>query len=305
MNEMTLTLLVITVQLMVPLAWASLGEIVSERAGVLNVGLEGAILIGALGAAVGYSNTDSLAVGALAGLASGLVLGAVLSYLYVWKAVDQVVGGVMIFLLASGFSTAMWAKLQGPYSGQTLPRLPIPLLSEIPVIGEVLFDQDAFVFATLLLAPLLYFFLRDARWGKYVRATGEAPEAVDAAGLSVRHIRAVALTLGTMLGAMGGVALVLASSSGRFVANMSGGIGFIALGIVLLVRWNPLWALIAAAAFSFLQGLRYVAQSSPALDAIPVEAILALPYLVAIVVVTISRGSRYPAAMGTFWKGGG
>jgi general nucleoside transport system permease protein len=298
-----LALLVIAVQLMVPLAWASFGEIISERAGVINVGLEGAILIGALGAAVGYSNSNSLVLGAFVGLICGLVLGTVLSFLYIWRGVDQVVGGVMVYLLATGLTAALWTRFQGPFTGANFPKIQIPFLSKIPVVGDAIFNQNAFVYAAIIFAPVLEFVMRSTRTGKSIRATGEAPEAVDAAGLSVRWIRTASLVIGTALGAIGGVALVFTSSSGRFVPNMSGGIGFIALGIVLLARWHAALALVATLAFGGLQAFRYVAQANPTLSSLPVEMILATPYVVAIIIVAVSRGSRYPAAMGTYWSG--
>jgi general nucleoside transport system permease protein len=303
LSDWVLALLVIAVQLMVPLAWASYGEIMAERAGIINVGLEGAILIGALGAAVGYSNSNSISFGIVLGLSCGLVLGVILSYLYVWRSVDQVVGGVMVYLLATGLTAALWTRFQGPFTGANVPKIAIPFLSDLPVLGPVIFSQNAFVYAAILFAILLEFVMRSTRTGRNVRATGEAPEAVDAAGLSVRWIRVVSLTIGTALGALGGVALVFTSSSGRFVPNMSGGIGFIALGIVLLARWRASFALIATLAFGGLQAFRYVAQANPTLSSLPVELILATPYVVAIIIVAVSRGSRYPAAMGTHWHG--
>ena len=299
------SLLAIAVQLMVPLAWASCGEILCERSGVLNVGLEGAILVGALAAAVAFTNTNSFVAATAFGILVGAALGMILSFLYVWRGVDQVIGGVVLYLLSSGLTAAAWTKLQGPYVGRDLAALPIPGLYNIPLIGAIAFDQNIFVYGCVCFAVLLDAALRNSRLGKNVRAAGEAPEAVDSVGLSVRWIRTWSLTAGTALGALGGVSLVLTSSSGRFVPNMAGGIGFVALGVTLLVRWRPTGALVAAFGFGCLQAFRYTAQSSAALDFIPVEAILALPYVAAIILVAVSRGSRYPAAMGGFWRGGG
>jgi ABC-type uncharacterized transport system permease subunit len=304
MSASTIVLLAITIQLMMPLAWAAFGEIISERSGVLNVGLEGAVLIGAWGAAVGSSNSGSLLVGLISGLASGFVLGLVLAVLYVWRGVDQVVGGVMINLFAIGFTSAMWAKFEGDAAGKNFPRVSVPGLSELPVVGKVLFQQNVLVYAVVVFALALALVLRRTQIGLLLRATGESPDAVDGAGWDVRRIRTVGVTVGTTLGALGGAALVLTASSGRFVTNMSGGIGFIALGVVLLARWKPVVALIVAAAFGFLQALQSRAQSITWLNDVPSEFLLMLPYLGAIVVVAISRGSRYPAALGVAWSRG-
>jgi ABC-type uncharacterized transport system permease subunit len=161
------------------------------------------------------------------------------------------------------------------------------------------------VYAVVAFALALAWILRRTQIGLLLRATGESPDAVDGAGRNVRRIRAVGVTLGTTLGALGGAALVLTASSGRFVTNMSGGIGFIALGVVLLARWKPVVALVVAAAFGFLQALQSRAQSIGWMSGVPSEFLLMLPYIGAIVVVAISRGSRYPAALGVAWKRGG
>jgi ABC-type uncharacterized transport system permease subunit len=304
MNASTTALLAIAIGLMMPLAWAAFGEIISERSGVLNVGLEGAVLIGAWGAAVGYSNSGSLLFGLVLGLASGAALGLVLSILYIWRGVDQVVGGVMVNLFAIGFTSAMWTKFEGDAKGQNFPRISIPGLSDLPIVGRVLFQQNALVYGVVIFGLILALVLRSTHIGLLLKATGEAPDAVDGLGWNVRWIRAIGLTLGTTLGALGGTALVLTASSGRLM-NMSAGIGFIALGVVLLARWKPLAALGVAGAFGFLQALQFRAQTIHWLADVPSEFLLMLPYIGAIVVVAISRGSRYPAALGVAWHRNG
>ncbi|WP_127818123.1 ABC transporter permease [Microbacterium sp. CPCC 204701] len=299
------TLLVVSIPLMAPLLWALLGEIVSERSGVLNVGIEGAVLLGAWGTAVGYSQTGNPFIGVFTGAAVGLATGGVLAILYVWRGIDQVVGGVVVNLLAVGLTTALWATFQGKEPVSNAPRLAIPILSDIPIIGQALFNQNALVYAAIVAAPLLLLLLDRTTWGLRVKAAGEAPAALDSAGISVPQVRTIALVIGTTLGALGGATIVLTSASGGFVTNMSAGTGYIALAIVILVRWRPLLGLVTALAFGVLQALQYQVQSIPLLAGIPTELILALPYLAAIIVVALSRSARYPAATGVAWQRGG
>lgn len=299
--EIISTILIVSVQLMAPLLWAVYGEIISERSGVINVGMEGAILLGAWGAAVGYSQSGDPWLGLLTGLAVGLVTGIVLAVLYVWRNVDQIVGGIIVVLLAHGLTATLWVRMAGPEPTNNLPRSPIPGLRDIPVIGPALFGQNTLVFATLLAGPILLLLLNRSRWGLRLKAAGEAPEALDSAGVSVRAVRTGGTVLGTMLGALGGATLVLTSSSGTFVAGMSAGIGFIALAVVILARWNPLLGLAAAFAFGLLQTLQYQAQALPFLASVPTQFILVLPYVASVIVVAFNRSARYPVATGTPW----
>jgi ABC-type uncharacterized transport system permease subunit len=299
--EVLATVLIIAVQLMAPLAWAVYGEIIAERSGVLNVGLEGAVLLGAWATAVGYSQSGNPWIGIALGVGVGVVTGVVLAILYVIRGVDQIVGGIILNLLAGGVTVALWVSLQGEQSVANLPRMSVPGLSDIPVVGTALFGQNALVFAALVAGPVLFFALTRTRWGIRLRAAGEAPEALDSSGISVRKVRTVGVIVGTVLGAVGGATLVLTSSSGAFVANMSAGIGFIALAVVILARWNPVVGLAAAVVFGVLQALQYQVQSLPFLAEVPTQVILALPYIASIVVVAFNRAARYPAATGIPW----
>jgi ABC-type uncharacterized transport system permease subunit len=300
--ETIATVLVIAVQLMAPMAWAVYGEIVAERSGVLNVGLEGAILLGAWGTAVGFSQTGDLVAGIGLGLLVGALTGVLLAFLYVVRGVDQIVGGIILNLLAAGFTTAMWVEFQGDHPVSNAPRVPIPLLSDIPVIGGALFNQNVLVMGALVAGPALLLILQRTRWGVRTRVAGESPGALDAAGISVRWVRSVGIIVGTTLGALGGVTLILTSSSGAFVPGMSDGLGFIALAVVILARWNPVVGLVAALVFGALQALQYQAQAIPFLASIPIQVILALPYVASIAVVAFNRASRYPAATGVPWE---
>lgn len=186
---------------------------------------------------------------------------------------------------------------------ENAPRLRIPLLSDIPVIGPSVFNQNIFVYLAIIAAPCTYLILKRTRWGVRAVAAGEAPGALAAAGASVHGTRTIGMVAGTTLAALGGAALLLTSSSGVFVTNMSAGLGFIALALVVLSRGNPLLGLAAAVTFGLLQALQYQAQVMPWLSAVPIQVILAMPYLVAIGVVALNRTARYPAATGVPWEG--
>lgn len=300
--DTTTTVLVIAVQLMAPLAWAVYGEIIAERSGVLNVGLEGSILLGAWATAVGYTQTGNPWIGIAVSLGVGTVSGLVLAFLYVWRGVDQIVGGIIFILLAGGLTVTFWVTLQGSSPTSNLPRVEIPFLADIPVLGPALFTQNVLVLGAIIAGPLLLLALVRTRWGVRLRAAGESPAALDAAGVSVQGIRTRGIVIGTVLGALAGSTLLLTSASGTFVANMSAGLGFIALAVVILVRWNPLAGLVAALAFGILQALQYQVQSWPLLAGVPNEVILALPYIASILVVVFSRAARYPAATGVPWE---
>lgn len=302
MNTVLPALLLIAIQLMAPLVWAISGEIVSERSGVINVGLEGAILLGAWGTAIGYSHSGSPAIAIGSGVLVGVVTGGTLAALYVWRGIDQVVGGLMINLLAVGLTASTWSTFRGAQKVENLPALPIPVLSEIPVVGPAFFDQNALVYAALVFPFALYFALKRTRWGVRLCAAGEAPDALDSAGVSVPAVRSVGLIVGTTIAAVGGATLVLTSATGTFVPGMTAGIGYVALGLVLVSRWNPLIALAAAGGFGLVTALQYQGQSIPLLASIPTEVLLATPYVAAIVVVAFARSARPPAATGIYWS---
>ncbi|WP_213815985.1 ABC transporter permease [Glaciihabitans sp. dw_435] len=295
-------LLVITVQMAAPLLWVTLGEIISERSGVLNIGAEGTMLLGAWATATAISFGASPLVACLAGIGVGAIVGLVMSVLYIWRRVDQIVGGIMVNLFALGFTTAMWAVLQGTAVGVNAPTLTVPLLSDIPFIGTALFSQNATVYLAILAAPAVFALIRRTRWGLRLRAAGEQPSALDSAGVSVRRVRTSGLITGTCLAGLGGACLVVTSASGGFVANMTAGTGFIALGVVILARWNPLVALLTTVVFGLLKALQFQAQSFGPLSDVPNDVWLAVPYIVAIVAVAAARSTRFAPTVGVPWS---
>jgi simple sugar transport system permease protein len=292
----TTAILSLGVALMVPMLWAALGEAIVERSGVLNVGIEGVMLIGAFGAAVGLNYGDSLYVGLLVAIGAGLASGVVLALLYVRLGTDQIVTGILFNVFAFGLTTTLATKYITATEVTSFPRYEIPALGDIPYLGEVFFNHDVLVYAAFLAAPVVFYVLHRTWFGLYARAASEHPRAAESAGLSVWRLRYVAVILGCVLTAIGGV--ILFSNSGGFVAGLTNGRGFIALAIVVLARWNPFWIVGASLLFGVAQALQFQSQNLGPLQHVPPEMMIALPYAVTIVAVVFARGSRYPAAIG-------
>ena len=219
-----ITFFVTSLQLMVPILFASLGEILVERSGVLNVGIEGVMLIGAFTTALVGIETGSVMLGMLAGFGSGLLCGAALSALYVRVGTDQVVTGLMFNILAIGLTALLRDQLIGGQVGPILRGISVPVLNRIRFIGDVLAQQNALLWVGIGLTPVVAVALYRTWWGLQVRAAGERPGALAASGHDVWRTRYAAVILGCGLSALGGTALVL-SSSGGFVPNMVAGRG--------------------------------------------------------------------------------
>ena len=288
------------VALMIPMLWAAYGETIMEKAGVLNVGIEGVMLIGAFSAALGVTYGGSIYIGLGFAIAAGLVSGLVLALLYVRLGTDQIVTGILFNIFAFGLTTTLAVEFVEATEVTSFPRLDIPGLSEIPFFGRVLFSHEIFVYAAFLAAPAVFYLLHRTWYGLYARAASEYPRATEAAGLDVWRLRYVAVVLGCVLTAIGGVALF--SSSGGFVSGLTNGRGFIALAIVVLARWNPYWIVAASLLFGVSQALQFQADRLGPLQHVPPDLLVAVPYIVTILAVVVARASRYPAAVGVPYR---
>lgn len=288
------------VALMVPMLWAAYGETIMEKAGVLNVGIEGVMLIGAFCAALGVTYGNSIYVGLGFAVVAGLLSGAVLALLYVRLGTDQIVTGILFNIFAFGLTTTMAVEFVQATEVTAFPRLDIPGLAEIPFFGRVLFSHEILVYAAFLAAPVVFYLLHRTWYGLYARAASEYPTATEAAGLDVWRLRYVAVIVGCVLTAVGGVALF--SSSGGFVSGLTNGRGFIALAIVVLARWNPYWIVGASLLFGVSQALQFQADRLGPLEHVPPDLLVAVPYVVTILAVVVARASRYPAAVGVPYR---
>jgi ABC-type uncharacterized transport system permease subunit len=291
------------VRLGAPLALAALGETVSERSGVINIGLEGSIIAGALASALGALAWGSAGWGAVAGALAGCALAAVFSLFAVTLGANQIISGTAITAGGLGFTAVIYeARFGATGTALTLPTLAplrIPVLADIPLLGPALFAQSPTTYLAYLVAPLLWWVLFRSGWGLSIRAVGESPGAAAAAGLPVRRLRFLSTLVGGALGGLAGAHLALAHG-GTFAEGMSAGRGFIAIAVVVLGRWNPLWVLPAALFFGAAEALQFALQTLR-LD-LPVELFQALPYLLTLAALAGWVGrTRSPAALGEDW----
>lgn len=288
------------VALMIPMLWAAYGETLIEKAGVLNVGIEGVMLIGAFSAALGVSYGGGIYAGLAFAIGAGLLCGIVLAFLYVRLGTDQIVTGIMFNIFAFGLTTTLAVEFVRATRVTSFPQFAIPGLAEIPFFGEVLFDHNVLVYAAFLAAPVVFYVLHRTWYGLYARASSEYPRASEAAGLDVWRLRYVAVIGGCVMTAIGGVALF--SSSGGFVSGLTDGRGFIALAIVILARWNPYWIVAASLLFGVSEALQFQADRIGPLEHVPPDLLVMIPYVVTILAVVLARASRYPPAVGVPYR---
>jgi len=289
------------ISLAVPLAFGALGGVIGERAGVVNVAIEGQLLLGAfLGAVFGTLGHSPL-IGLIGAIIGGVLVAFVLAAFAIKYLVEQVIVGVVLNVLVSGLTTFLFTILLVP-NANTLNNTPqfgkikIPLLSEIPVIGPVLFNQNLIVYLLYIAVPVVAFGLYRTRWGLRLRAVGEYPRAADTVGIKVNPTRFWNVLLAGALAGIGGAYFTLVSVP-QFNRDMTNGAGFIALAAVIFGRWDPVRATLAALLFGFATNLQntFSAIGTP----VPGEFLLMLPYVVTLIAVVGFVGQiRGPAASG-------
>lgn len=287
--------------LAVPLVFGAMGGVLCERSGVININIEGQLLVGAfLGAVVGSLLANAY-LGLIAAPLAGALMGLLLAVFATRYFVDQVVVGVVLNVLAVGLTGFFYTRFltEDPDTWNNPPRLPnidIPVLSEIPVLGPILFQQNLIVYIMYVTVIIVQIALFSTRWGLRVRAVGEHPEAADSVGLRVNRIRFRTVVLGAAVAGLGGAFFTL-GSVGAFGREMTAGNGFIALAAVIFGRWTPLGSVGAALLFGFAYNLQNVLSiiGSP----IPSQFLLMAPYLVTILAVVGLVGKvRAPGADG-------
>lgn len=293
------TVLGATWRLATPLIYAAVGELFTERAGVLNIGLEGIMLFGAfVGFAVGTA-TGSPVVGVLAAIAIGMIVGLLFAVFTVTVKANQIVVGAALNMIGLGLTGFAYRTLfnTSTKAVKTFLPLEIPLLSQIPLLGEILFKQSILVYLTLPLIPLAAFLLYHTGFGLAVRSVGEHPRAADTVGISVPGIRYAACAIGGALAGLGGAFLTL-SHTNLFVEGMVAGRGFIALAVVVFGRWKPWGVFGASLLFGVFYGLQLHLQAMTRLI-IPYQFWQALPYLATLIVLVSLRGrTGAPRALG-------
>jgi simple sugar transport system permease protein len=287
------------IRISTPLLLAATGELINERAGVINLGIEGGMLAGALAAAIAAA-VGGPWIGVLAALGTGVLVAAVFGVIAIGARANQIITGTAVTLGSIGLTGAIYRSafgVSGPaLSIPTFEAVRVPLLHAIPVIGPALFEQPILTYIGWLLIPFAGWFLFRSWWGLALRACGESPVAARASGVPVVRVRMLATLMGGALAGIAGATLVLAQV-GTFAERMTAGRGFIAIAIVVLGRWRPLGVLLAALLFGAAGALQFALQSMGL--STPYQLFLALPYLVALLALAGStRKARAPLALG-------
>ncbi len=285
----------------VPLIYGALGGVIGERVGVVNIAIEGQLLAGACTAAVLASLTGQPLVGMLGAMLAGVLVASLLAVFSIKYLVDQVIIGVVLNVLVIGLTSFLYSQLLQPNAAllNTPPRfdrIPIPLLSDLPIVGPVFFRQTIIVYVMYVAVVLVYIGMFHTRWGLRLRAVGEHPQAADTVGINVTATRFWNVLLAGAVAGLGGTVFTIGSGI-AFNKEMTAGAGFIALAAVIFGQWHPIKATLAALLFGFASNLQNTLSviGSP----VPSAFMLMLPYLVTIFVVAGVVGkSRAPAADG-------
>jgi ABC-type uncharacterized transport system permease subunit len=297
-------LLAAAVRIAAPLILGALGGLISERAGVFAVGIEGMMLAGAFGASVGTFASGNAMAGLAAAMLAGALVAALVAIAVTRFRADQMVTGLAINILAFGLTSFLIRSSFGGHPPtiriSVFPALPIPYLSNFPVVGPILFQQSILTYVAVAFAVALHIFLYRMNAGLALRATGENPEAVYAAGDNPVRIREMAVIACGAIAGLGGAALVL-QDVGTFTDGMTGGRGFLALSALIVGRWTPFGALFSCLMFGAASALEVRLQGLE----LPVSSyvIQMVPYIIAIIVLAgLGRGTRMPQAIGRAYQ---
>lgn len=287
------------IRLALPIFFAALGEVFAERAGLVNVGLEGMMLMAAFGGVLGVDLTGSPLLGLALGIAFAVVVASIQAYVAINLGGDQIVSGIALNIAALGLTAYLSRTI---WEGGNVPRvdgfgsLNPPVLSDIPVLGPILFQQSAFVYIAAVAVGVSWWALTRTSWGLRLRACGEDPQASDSLGIDVVRVRWQTMLICGALAGLGGVFLSLGQLF-TFSDAMTGGRGFIALAVVIIAGWSPVKAIWAALLFSVFEALALRVQATN-ID-LPAELMLALPYVMTLIVYAIVVGrASMPAALG-------
>lgn len=298
-------LLVAMVRLSTPITLAAIGAVVCERAGIVNIAMEGIMIVGAFFAAVGAIFTGNPWVGLVMGVAAGGIFSLIHAVATISFHLDHVVSGAVLNILAMGVTRYFMVFFFGhPGTTDSIPnnlgqiRWAIPVLSEIPVIGRMLFRQTPIVYMAFILVIFFAWFMKKTKLGLHIRAAGEHPLALETIGVSVYKMRYLAVFISGLTSGLGGAYLAIENSA-SFTEGMTNGRGFIALAANISGGWNPVGAFIASLFFGFADALQVRFQVVKIID-IPEEIFIIFPYVATIIAVAgLVRRSRPPKAVGT------
>ncbi|MAN34132.1 MAG: ABC transporter permease [Actinomycetota bacterium] len=285
------------IRLATPFLLASLGEMIGQRSGVLNLGVEGVMLIGAFVAYYTMLKTGSALTAVFAALLAGLAMGFLYALITLVMQAEQGISGIGVFLFGLGFTDLLFQKQVGtPIPVKGLNEVSIPVLSDIPVIGEVLFQHSLLVYIAFILVPIAWFIIEKTTFGLNIRAVGETPEAADTLGVSVQRTRLFTILIGNTLAAAAGAALAL--ELGIFQQNLTSGRGFIAIALVYFGAWRPLGVMSGALLFGLVSATVNQWKTIGIIEgAASSLASMAPAVLTIIVLVMVSRRIAAPSAL--------
>ena len=288
-----------TMRMATPIIFATLGEILSERAGVLNLGIEGIMLMGAMTGFLFTFSSGSIWLGVFAAACVGMLLGLLMALLSVHLGLSQHVAGLGITLFATGLAMFIYRLHFGsptvPPVIEPFKQVALPLLSRIPLIGSALFTQYSLTYVAWLMVPALSILLYKTKIGLKIRTVGENPVVADTVGVNVTLTRTLCLAAGGALMGIGGAFLTLAHQN-MFLIDVIGGRGWVAIAMVIFGNWDPVKGAIGALIFGFLDGLQLRLQSVGLV--IPLHVFLMVPYLLTIVaLIGVSRRATVPAGL--------
>ncbi|MDD4020826.1 MAG: ABC transporter permease [Aminobacteriaceae bacterium] len=292
-------LLAAMMRMATPIIFGTLGEILAERSGVLNLGIEGIMLMGAMTGFLTTLSTGSLWLGVAAAAFTGIILSLLMALLAVWLGLSQHVSGIGITLFSTGLAMFIYRLAVGsptnPPTVQPFTRTAVPLLSSIPVIGEAFFTQYSLVYIAFLLIPAVWVLLYRTSWGLSIRTVGENPFAADTVGINVNLVRTLCLAAGGALMGIGGAFLTLAHQN-MFLIDVVGGRGWISIAMVIFGNWDPVRGAAGALIFGFLDALQLRLQGLG--FNVPFHLFLIIPYLMTLIaLVTMSRKASAPAGL--------
>ncbi|MCD6120659.1 MAG: ABC transporter permease [Spirochaetales bacterium] len=288
-----------TLRMATPIIYATLGEIIIERAGVLNLGIEGTMLIGAMTGFLVTITSGSLWLGILMAALAGMLLSLLMAFLAVYLGLSQHVSGLGITLFATGLAMFIYRLYFGsptvPPTIKPFTPIAIPLLSKIPVIGPSFFNQYTLTYISWLLIPIIAILLYKTNMGLKIRTVGENPFAADTVGVNVNRTRTLSLITGGALMGIGGAFLTIANGN-MFLSDVVGGRGWVSIAMVIFGNWDPLKGAAGALLFGFLDGLQLRLQGLG--FKIPFHVFLLIPYLLTIIaLISVSRKASYPCAL--------
>ncbi len=284
------------IRLATPYLYAAIGETFAQRSGVLNLGVDGIMLVGAYSAFYVALNTGNLWLGLLAGAAAGLLMGLLMAVISVTLKAEQGISGIGLYLLGLGLSSLLFKTTIGTVKTISgFQPVNIPLLSKLPVLGEIFFQHSLLVYGAFLLVPVSWWVLEKTTWGLKVRAVGQHPAAADSVGVNVARVRYACVSLGGLLAGIAGASLSIALTN-LFQENLTSGQGFIAVALVYFGAWRPFGVLGGALLFSFVNALQLWMQVM-GVEVAPALAVM-LPYLLTIAALAVAVNRvRQPAAL--------